>query len=216
MSKNVFDQVRNHVQRLTAPVLDKSNAENPGSDLFEADDDADDRDFQEDAAIVSNAIIDLFEPENVIQIGCGIGLHLKPFVDADIDVKGLDESKVALENPAIPKKHIQIMPLNTPYSPENTYDVALCIDMLEYTSPQGEDAIIASVANAGKTAVVSAPLPRYDSLHYDHEEPKQYWIKKFQDYGMNYDSDATRNLQDRIDTEEAAWIPEQLLVFQKN
>lgn len=205
-------QIRDNVQRLKDAVS-SNDAEGSEHPIQKVDRD---RDFQDDADIVSNAIMDQFSPDSVIQIGCGIGMHLKSFLEQGVDAVGIDENRVAHENAVVSTKHIQIQSLNQAYTPDDTYDVVLCIDMLEYTSRNHEDALIETVADAGAIAVVSVPLPRYSSLSYNHEEPKQYWVQKFKEHGLSYDPDETRHLQDRIDAAEEAWVPEQLMVFRKN
>lgn len=211
----VSDQVSDSVRRLRNTVLSKEDVEDELPDALQ-DDELRDRDFQSDAAIVSEAVIDLFAPESVFDVGCGIGLHLKPFLDNDITVQGIDESTVAHENAVIPTSHITLVDLNEPYTPQEQYDVTLCLDMLEYTSRSQEDVLITTVANTGDIGIVSAPLPRYSTMQYSREEPQKYWVDVFQEYGMQYDPEATAALQDRIDAaDDQAWVPQQLMVFRQ-
>lgn len=217
MDKRSLDRftqrVSENVERLKDTVLNDEGKEEHDVDMFS---DVDrDRDFQDDADLLSGAVMEQFSPDSVIQIGCGIGMHLKPFLDEGIDAVGVDENRVAHENAVVPTEHIKIQNLKSVYRPDEAYDVVLCVDMLEYTSRNHEDAIIKTVAAAGKTAVVSVPLPRYSSLSYDREEPKTYWVQKFEDNGLSYDPEATRHLQEQLDADDEAWVPEQVLVFRK-
>jgi SAM-dependent methyltransferase len=209
----VSQQVSDNVQRLKNTV-GSSDGDDELPEVLQ-DDGERDRDFESDAAIVSEAIIDQFDPESVFDVGCGIGLHLKPFCDAGITANGIDEAKAAHENAVIPTRHIDIMDMTEPYTPNRQYDVVLCLDMLEYASRSQEDVFIATVAGVGDIGIVSVPLPRYSTIRYSREEPKEYWVQQFDEYGMNYDAEATAELQERIDADEEAWVPEQLLVFRR-
>lgn len=208
----VSDEVSGSVDRLRDTVFGDEDDDLP--EVLQ-DDGSRDRDFESDAAIVSTAVIDQFAPDSVFDIGCGIGLHLKPFLDDGITAAGVDEAKVAHENAVVSTRRITIHDLDEPYDPGKTYEVILCLDMLEYTSREQEDALITTVANAAAdTAVVSVPLPRYSTLRYAREEPEDYWIDRFAEHGLIHDTEATEALQDRIDATEEAWVPEQLMVFQ--
>lgn len=212
--RRVTDRVTDNVERIKNTIL----SDDADTDAFSDDQQQDgsrDRDFQEDASVVSTAIMEEFSPESVFEVGCGIGLHLKPFLESGITARGVDESDVAHENAVISTRKIKIRDLNGSYTPKNTYDLVICIDMLEYTSRPQEDTLIETIANAGETAVISVPLPQYSSLRYENEEPKKYWVQKFQEHGMSYDPEATRHLQERIDAAEEAWVPEQLMVFRQ-
>jgi SAM-dependent methyltransferase len=208
LTDEVSDSVNRFKDAVFGPAVDDDLPE-----IFR-DDGRRDRDFQADAAIISTAIMDQFAPDSVFDIGCGIGLHMKPFLDADIDAAGVDETDVAHENAVVPTKRIAIQNLTAPYDPGERYDMVLCIDMLEYTAPEQEAALLTTITNAVReTAVVSVPLPRYSSFRYDREEPLAYWVDRFDDHGLQYDEAATQELQERVDADEEAWVPEQLLVF---
>ncbi len=207
-------RISDGIRRLKNTVTRDATGDDDLPDILQ-DDGSRDRDFESDAAIVSEAIIDQFDPDSVFEVGCGIGLHLKPFVDAGISVQGIDESKVAHENAVVSTRKIDIVDITEPYTPKKQYDVVLCLDMLEYTSRAQEDVFIETVASAGTTGIVSVPLPRYSTMRYSREEPEDYWITRFQEHGMQHDPEATAAVQKRIDAADEAWVPEQLMVFRQ-
>lgn len=214
MDASSLNRLKEHLSEHAERLKDVLSRDEDSDFADVLEDETVERDFQDDAAIISTALIEEFDPDTVFEIGCGIGLHLKPFLDQGIEANGVDESNVAHENAVIPAKHIEIQDLRA-YDPGQVHDLVICIDLLEYTSRSREDTFIESIAGTGRIAVVSVPLPRYSNLRYDHEEPKQYWVKKFQEHGMRYDPEATRHVQDRIEADEEAWVPEQLMVFRK-
>lgn len=167
-----------------------------------------DRDFKTDAATVAHTILDQFSPENVLHVGCGIGLHMKPFLDAGIDTHGIDPSSVSLENAMVPEEIIEIHDLQQPYTADREYDLVVCLETLEYASETQANTILESISNAGNTAVISIPTE-------PHRPSKQEWIQRFETRGMTFHEDETRRLQDTLVLEEEAWVPDHLLVFQK-
>ncbi len=180
----------------------------PPVDTDQASPQQDDLSYSEQAAQVSNAIIDAFTPETALHIGCGTGHHMKPFLDAGIDTHGVDPSSVALEDPVVPEDRIEIYDLGYPYTPDNEYDLVVCLDTLEYVAERHADIIIQSISTSGARAVISIPIA-------PHRPDPDTWINKFTAHDMQFDEPTTTRLESQLPTSNQVWAPDKILVFRQ-
>lgn len=174
----------------------------------EDDETVDDDVYETQAEDVAGAIIDEFTPDTALHIGCGAGHHMKPFLDAGIDTHGIDPSSVAHENAVVPTDRIEIYDLGYQYTPNDTYDLVVCLDTLEYVAERHADIIIRSISASGSTAVISIP----DAPH--RPDPED-WIDKFASQGMEFDADTTERLTDTLPSSDVLWAPDRVLVFRQ-
>lgn len=169
-------------------------------------------DYEGDAEKLSEVLIDEFSPDTVFHIGCGIGLHLKPFLDRGITAHGVDASDVAHDNAAIPTEHITIQDLDSPVFPNQDYDLVLCLDILAHTPEDYEPEVVHAIAQTGTVAVVS-PVTTEQQAFDVH--PDEYWIEQFQRAGMEHNEDATESLRQHISEHDIQWAPHKPMVFQR-
>lgn len=168
------------------------------------------RAYADDAHAVATALHDRFDPDSVLHIGCGIGLHLKPFLDADIDARGIDGSTVAHDRAVIPTDRITITDLTRPYTTDHDYDLVLCFDLLAHSPDQLEDTLIRTIADAGTTAVIS-PITTEQAGFATQDD--DYWITRFNNAGMQLQQPATDWFRDRL--ADIQWAPHRPLIFTK-
>lgn len=169
-------------------------------------------DYERDAEKLSELLIDEFSPDTVFHVGCGIGLHLKPFLDNGITAHGVDASDVAHDNAAIPTEHITIQDLDTPVSTDMEYDLVLCLDVLAHTPEDYEPEVVHAIADMGTTAIIS-PVTTEQKAFDVH--PDDYWVEQFQDAGMEHNEAATQQLRQHIAEHDIQWAPHRPMVFQR-
>lgn len=157
-----------------------------------------------------------FQPESVIDFGCGTGRFLLPFQQAGVDVKGLDASGDALELSPVPDSNLIQHDLRTPFHPDRRYDLALCIEVLEHI-PDGEaQTTVSSIARAGERAVVTAAPPGQGGKHHVNEQPRRYWKELFQEAGMEYQRDSVEEVRHELEAETLEWLTDNLMIFQSH
>lgn len=202
--------IRHRISQLLQRFSDTDTATAPEEPDTSNDTDEDQthRDYENDAHAVSTRLQEEFAPDTVIHLGCGIGLHLQPFLDENIEVRGVDGSTIAHERAVIPTNRITIADLSQPYIPQKKYDLVLCLDLLAHAPDPMEDTIIQSIANAGETAVVSPTTTEQASFA---QQPDTYWINKFEQAGMEYDKAATERVREQL--KDVQWTPHNPLVF---
>lgn len=176
-----------------------------------------DRDREEalkDAKQFARVILDIFNPASILELGCGTGTLLYPYREHGVQVRGVDLSETAKEESALPDSAFEIHDLTQPYTPNQEYDLVLCVEVLEHIPPEASDTIVESICNAGDTAVVTAAPPGQGGTHHVNEQPPEYWIEKFERHGAKYDEQKTSQIRNQLELSEISWVQKNILVFE--
>jgi SAM-dependent methyltransferase len=167
-----------------------------------------------DAKQFADVVIDEFDPDSVIDLGCGVGRFLKPFADHGIEITGVEGSEKAIKNAIVPSDRLTQFDLRQPLTAHDKADIVLCIEVVEHLAERSSDTIAQSIADAGETAIITTARPGQGGKHHENEQPPQYWIKKLSAAGMVYDKSTTIEFRQRISPETLGWLSENILVFQ--
>lgn len=170
--------------------------------------------WRSDAHAVANAIQNHFSPNSVIDFGCAIGAHLKPFYDGGIEIKGVEGNPEAFKHAVVPTDYLVRHDLREPYDSERSYDLALCFEVAEHLPEQYADILVNTLTEASDTIVMTAATPGQGGTHHVNEQPPEYWHRKFESRGFEYDRESVEVLNDRIQVKKSQWIHENLMVFE--
>jgi cyclopropane fatty-acyl-phospholipid synthase-like methyltransferase len=172
--------------------------------------------WKKDAKKVSDLLNENFQPDSVIDFGCGIGLKLHFLKqEYDVEVKGIDGSQGAIDNTILELEEIEKYDLRNYYNTNKSYDLVMCFEVLEHIPEKFSDNLVQTISEAGNTAVITAAPPGQGGKHHVNEKPRDYWLEKFSKQGMDYDSHTTQMLKDDIDMDKMDWIEDNLFVFRQ-
>ncbi|GAB3313424.1 hypothetical protein GCM10027355_05740 [Haloplanus salinarum] len=169
--------------------------------------------WRTDAENISRAIRQYFAPDCVIDFGCAIGAHLELFYENGINIKGIEGNSDAFDHAVVPEEYLEQHDLRDRYDTEKEYDLVLCFELAEHLPERYADTLVDTLADAGKTIVMTAATPGQGGTHHVNEQPREYWYKKFESRGFEYDPDAVENLRDMIEVDRSTWVYENLMVF---
>lgn len=144
---------------------------------------ADQVDFWEtdQAMALGRMMIDKFSPKSVIDMGCSSGIYLVPFIEANIDVLGVDgASGVGKWIPG----SFRVFDLRKPYVPDRKYDLCYCIEVLEHIRPEYSDIVVESLSRCSDTIFVSAARPGQNGDGHVNEATKEFWLSIFSKFGF--------------------------------
>ncbi len=137
------------------------------------------------AEVVASILCGEFKPKSVIDIGCGPGNYLLPFVEDGIEVFGIDGSEYAGQ--CIPDAFKRV-DLRFPWKPDKRYDIALCIEVAEHLHAEYADTLIETVAGCSDIVFFTAAIPGQGGKFHHNEQTHCYWQGKFAREGMKLHS----------------------------
>lgn len=153
--------------------------------------------------------LDLFKPRSVLDLGCGTGRSLDYLLDRGIDVIGVEGSSLAISR-ASHSERIQKLDLNHEVRLHRRFDLTWCVEVVEHIHQKYVRNLMRALTSHSNLVVLSAAPPGQGGEGHFNEQPPEYWIAMFKEYGFQYDESNTRKLRS---VEEA--FAENMLVFSR-
>jgi ubiquinone/menaquinone biosynthesis C-methylase UbiE len=131
-----------------------------------------------------------FSPDNVLDVGCGVGNLVWGFVNMGIPVEGIDISKDAINrsSPEV-RSLLQISDITNLDYPENRFDLINCSETLEHIPENVSLDVIRSLHRVTNRWLVlniclwTEKNARLDLTHINLHS-KRWWIKKIKQLGF--------------------------------
>lgn len=139
--------------------------------------------------------------ERVIDIGCGPGIYLTPFKNAEMEVLGVDIANNGGE--CLEPGQFRHVDLRQPWTPPKFYDLALCIEVGEHLRPEFHATLVETVARSAPVVFWSAAHPGQGGEGHYGEAPPEYWFNLFAGRGFAVDWPLTNLAHQTIDSNEA-------------
>lgn len=157
-------------------------------------------------------LIEIFNPQTVIDFGCGTGAWLAAFkangISTIYGVDGSDEGHQLLSD-----EEFEIVDLGKPYVPRQKYDLAVCLEVAEHVDEKYSDIFVANVARCSDNILWSAAVPGQRGLNHINEQWPSYWIPKFASYGFSCNGSFRYEFWN--DEEIETWYRQNILLFSK-
>lgn len=158
----------------------------------------------------------LYHPARVIDVGCATGLYLKPFMDAGIDIEGIDYAPDTIDDSIrqIPKKFIHIADITKDKLEIKPANITICLEVLEHIPEAGADMSVKYLCSTSSTIIFSAAQVGQGGRGHINCQPKHYWLEKF--WNNNYIEDvvATKKILDFMaQGYHMGWLTNNLIVF---
>jgi cyclopropane fatty-acyl-phospholipid synthase-like methyltransferase len=173
--------------------------------------------YADSCRLIAEEIHRRFEPQTVVDWGCGAGLHLRAMAARGARVLGVDGSRAAVELASECTETV-CADLTEPVDlPWDRYDLAMCIDVLEHVHEQHADAVLANLVAGADMVILSCAPPNQGGHHHVNEQPRRYWVRKMAALGWEYQraetSDMERyflSIRDRI---QHTWMFHNLCIY---
>jgi len=168
-----------------------------------------------EAHVVADILYEEYEPDSVIDFGCGLGRYLTGFQTHGAAVHGVEGYSEAHDHAEISGDALTIHDLREPLELDDQYDLALCIEVAEHIPPEFDDTLVDTITAAAPRVVFTAAPPGHGGTHHVNEAPREYWIEKFERRGFEYAPAETDRLQASIQSEidAAEWIADRPFIF---
>lgn len=161
-------------------------------------------------------LIDLFNPQSVIDFGCGIGTFLNVFLQNGInDIVGLDGNWVdqKLLEANIPSGLFQPVNLEDDINLGRRFDLAICLEVAEHLPQNKAETFVNNLVNASDLIVFSAAIPYQGGQNHINEQWPNYWQDLFENRGYRMFDVIRYRLWDN--PQVFFWYKQNIFVFAK-
>jgi SAM-dependent methyltransferase len=161
---------------------------------------------------IVSAVLDIVQPESVIDVGCGTGEFLAVFREYGIgETRGIDGAYVDRTLLVIPQEDFLPLDLNQPFSLDQSYDLAICLEVAEHLAPASAADFVASLTRLAPVILFSAAIPYQGGNGHLNEQWPEYWAALFKQQGYVPVDALRRKLwnNDQVDF----WYKQNMLFF---
>lgn len=128
-----------------------------------------------------------FNPESVVDVGCGLGSWLKVFQEQGIDdIHGFDGRYVDVSKLFIMPGNFSHADLEKPLPVTRRYDLALCLEVAEHLNRHSAGTLINSLISLSDIIIFSAAIPEQGGQNHINEQWPSWWSEKFKVHGFNF------------------------------
>lgn len=132
------------------------------------------------AQMVAPLVLDLVNPQSVIDVGCGTGDWLSVFAKSGInDYQGVDQNWVNLDSLQIPREKFKEQDLEKPFSLPRQYDLVMSLEVGEHLAPECAASFVHTLTSLGPVVLFSAAVPGQGGVHHVNEQWPEYWARLF-------------------------------------
>lgn len=143
---------------------------------------------RQSAAAVVPVLMELLEPESVLDVGCGEAEWLTAFVARGVtDYGGVD---IAITTQVIADNYrFYSHDLTRPLDLGHTFDLVLCLEVGEHLPEESADTLVDTLVRHGGDIVFGAAVPGQEGVGHINCQPHTYWHTKFGERGYwTYDT----------------------------
>jgi SAM-dependent methyltransferase len=131
------------------------------------------------AAALGKWLYEKFSPKNVIDVGCGPGIYLLPFVEVGCKVLGIDACPTG--GSVLKSQSFKRVDLRFPYKPKSRYDIAICFEVAEHMERHWSERLVDTLSDCADIIVFSAATPGQGGTYHINEQPHAFWLDMFKE-----------------------------------
>jgi SAM-dependent methyltransferase len=134
---------------------------------------------------VLGVVVPMLNPTSAVDVGCGEGAWLSVCQEYGVaDTVGLDGDWVRPERLQIPVADFVATDLTKPIDLDQTFDLAICLEVAEHLEAEYSEVLVTSIANLAPAVLFSAAVPGQGGVHHVNEQWPDYWLSKFEARGF--------------------------------
>jgi SAM-dependent methyltransferase len=136
-------------------------------------------------------LIKKLKVNSILDIGCGEGHSTKYFSELGCDVLGIDGSKKAIKNSAIPHRVVLHDFTGGKYILNRKYDAIWCCEFVEHVEEKYKNNFLETFKFAEKYIFLTYADLGQKGWHHVNCQPKEYWIRELEKNGFEFNSKLT-------------------------
>lgn len=149
---------------------------------------------------VCSAIIDVLNPQSIIDIGCAVGDLIKEFDKRGRICYGIEGAKTVLPHLMVDAEKVFIEDLRVPINPKVFVDLVLCLEVAEHIEPEYSNQFVDNLIKFSHTVLLTAAPPGQGGHYHVNCQPFSYWINKFALRGYYYYPEIAESIKKK-------WLP---------
>lgn len=131
-------------------------------------------------------VLDLFSPQSVIDVGCGLGTFLRVFKENGVkEILGIDgewcNKELLFQN--IKKEEFLQVDLEKPFNLDRKFDLAVCLEVAEHLSEKRAESFVIELTKVSDAILFSAAIPNQGGENHFNEKWLDYWESIFSKEG---------------------------------
>lgn len=164
------------------------------------------------ARVVVPRIMNLLQPQSVLDVGCGQGAWLRAFQENGVkSVRGLDGHYVDRSRLLIGADSFSSVDLSSLKTIDGHYDLAMCLEVAEHIPAKSSRHLVNALTDAAPAVLFSAAIPgQYGTQHVNTQFPN-YWRELFAERGFAICDPIRPAIRD--DQRVAWWYRQNILLF---
>lgn len=136
------------------------------------------------AEMIVPILLQMFSPQNVLDVGCGIGSFVYNFKRCGLnDVLGIDGEHITPELFQGDFLNFKSFDLRKPINLKRKFDLVLSLEVAEHIDQGYSDQFVANLIKHGDVIVFSAAIPGQGGNNHLNEQWQSYWSHKFKGFG---------------------------------
>jgi SAM-dependent methyltransferase len=157
-------------------------------------------------------VLELIQPESIIDVGCGLGTWLRVFKEFGVeDVLGIDGDHVDPNMLEIPKEQFLTFDLKRPFQMERQFDLVVSLEVAEHLPTDCAKMFVDSLTRLGPAILFSAAQPSQGGENHVNEQWPDYWANHFQKKGYMVTDCVRKRIWENPSVEW--WYAQNTLIF---
>lgn len=129
-------------------------------------------------------LIEKYTIKSVLDIGSGVGVNAKWFLDHGLDAYAVEGYPDYLRNSVLPEGRMIAHDYTTgPFIPNRKFDLGWSSEFVEHVEAQFVGNFMLTFMRC-RYACITHATPGQGGYHHVNEQPSDYWIQRFKDAGF--------------------------------
>lgn len=136
------------------------------------------------AEVVVPLVMDLLQPESVVDVGCGVGTWLNVYkLNGVADVLGLDGNYVDINKLKIDSNEFKATDVTADFEIDRSFDLVQSLEVAEHLDESCAQDFVRKLVSLGSVVLFSAAVPYQLGTNHVNEQLLPYWVGLFESRG---------------------------------